>query len=49
MSKYVYIFRVRLGPLAFVGRVLGLAQARGPSAGIKFIGEEGGGGKNGMP
>ena len=27
-----YYFRVRLGPLAFLGRVLRIGQARGPSA-----------------
>ena len=31
-SKLVYIFIVRLGPLAFLGRALRLGQARGPSA-----------------
>ena len=31
-SKLVYIFRVRLGPLAFLGRALQLGQARGPGA-----------------
>ena len=31
-SKLVYIFRVMLGPLAFLGRALRLGQARGPSA-----------------
>ena len=37
-SKLVYIFKVRLGPLAFLGRALRLEQARGPSAAATCLG-----------